>query len=88
MFKFKLGQKAKEKITGFTGIIVARIDYLTGCNRYSLQTEDLYEGKPVDWQNFDENQLELVKEKKEKKPKIKKEKTDKGGPRPSPQKLF
>jgi len=88
MFKFKLGQRAKEKITGFSGIIVARIDYLTGCNRYSLQSEDLHEGKPVDWQNFDENQLELVKKEKTKKPKIKKEKTGRGGPRPSPQKLF
>ena len=27
----QLGQKVKDKITGFTGIAVARVEYLNGC---------------------------------------------------------
>lgn len=36
IFKHKLGLKAKDKITGFEGIITARCEYLTGCNQYCL----------------------------------------------------
>lgn len=36
-FKHELGNKAKDKITGFSGILTARIEFLTGCNRYCIQ---------------------------------------------------
>lgn len=77
-FRFKLGETVKDKITSFQGVVIARTEYLTGCNRYSIQTKDLHEGKPVEWQQFDEDQLEKVKEK------ITKIKTDKtkGGVKP------
>jgi hypothetical protein len=39
-FKFRLGMKAKDSITGFEGIIIARIEYLTGCQQYQLLRED------------------------------------------------
>jgi hypothetical protein len=58
----QLGDKAKDKITGFTGVAVAKTEYLTGCTRVSLQSQELHEGKPVDWQSFDEDQLELIEE--------------------------
>ena len=35
-FKFKLGAHARDTFTGFSGRIVARIDYLTGCQKYNL----------------------------------------------------
>ena len=58
MFKFDLGQKVKDKVTGFSGVVVCRADYMTGCVRYSVQSKKLSkEGKPQDWQVFDEDQL-------------------------------
>lgn len=60
-FKFELGQEVKDRVTGFKGIIMARTQYLTGCNRYGMQDRKLTkEGKPADWQNFDEDQIDLV----------------------------
>lgn len=81
-FKFNCGDLVKDKITKFKGIIICRMEYLTGCNRYSLQAKDLHEGKPIEWQHFDEDQLEKEKEKKIK---IKSDKT-KGGYKPAPPK--
>jgi hypothetical protein len=58
MFKYDLGQEVKDKVTGFSGVIVARTDYMTGCVRYSVQCKKLDKGgKPQDWQSFDEDQL-------------------------------
>jgi hypothetical protein len=56
----KLGDRVKDKITGFTGIIVCRMDWLYGCVRYVVQPEHLFEGRPVANESFDEEQLELV----------------------------
>ncbi len=60
MFKFELGQKVKERITGFKGVIVARSQYMTGCNRYGVQSQKLkHDGKPLEWEYFDEDLLEI-----------------------------
>lgn len=57
-FKFALGQEVKDRITGFSGVVVGRTEYITGCNRYSIQSRKLSkEGKPSDWVSFDEDQL-------------------------------
>ncbi len=60
-FAFALGDEAKDKITGFTGVVVARHEYLTGCSRFSLQCRELKDGKIQKSQSFDENQLDSVK---------------------------
>jgi len=81
MFKYELGQKAKDKISGFAGIIVARIEFLNGCKRYSLAPEKLKDEKPIDSEYFDEEQIivkALNKAKKEK------EKEGPGGPYKKP----
>ena len=59
MFKHKLGALAKDKITGFTGIITARVEFFTGCNRYNLQPVGLIDGKPIEGIYFDEAQIEI-----------------------------
>ena len=74
MFRFELGQLVKDKITGFKGIVICQSKYLTGCNRYSLQSQKLDKGKPADWVAFDEDQLDAVNKKVE----IRKE--QRGGP--------
>ena len=57
-FKFKLGDVVKDKVTGFSGVVVAQTKYLTGCSRYGIASQKLdKEGKPLDWQYFDEDLL-------------------------------
>ncbi len=64
-FKYDLGEVLKDRITGFEGVAVARTQYMTGCNRYSLQSQELKDGKPREWEAFDEDMLVPSGEKKE-----------------------
>lgn len=58
MLKFELGQRVKDKVTGFSGIVVCISSYLTGCNRYAVQAQTLdRDGKIKEWQYFDEDLL-------------------------------
>jgi hypothetical protein len=57
MFTHELGLRAKDKITGFEGIITSRCEFLTGCNRYCIQPTELKDGKPIDGIYFDEAQI-------------------------------
>lgn len=59
MNQIKLGSKAKDKVTGFTGIIIGRIDYLFGCTQYGLSPE-AKDGKIIDTSWFDEGRIEIV----------------------------
>ncbi len=63
MFKFNMGDKAKDIITGFDGFITCRIEFITGCNQYVLQPRVDKAGNLKEPQQFDENRLELVKTK-------------------------
>ena len=47
-FKHPLGIKAKCAVTGFTGIIDARMQYLNGCIRYSVVPPVGKDGKAPD----------------------------------------
>lgn len=57
--KHQLGIKAKDKITGFEGMITGISRYITGCDQYIVQPEakdgDFKEGR---W--FDEGRLQEV----------------------------
>lgn len=55
-----LGDKVKDKITGFKGIAIARCDYLNGCQCYEVQPpcgKDRKMPQPI-W--IDVQQLELT----------------------------
>ena len=73
-FKFNLGDRARDKITGFEGIVVSRTQWITNCNTYGLQPEKMKDGIPQDRQHFDEPQIELVNDK------VHKESRKTGGP--------
>ena len=76
MFEFEMGDLVKDEISGFSGIVVTRIEYLNGCKRYSILARKLEAGKPVEeW--IDEAQLKIIQKAKE--PKAIKKK-DPGGP--------
>jgi hypothetical protein len=61
-FKYELGKRAKCKITGFSGIITARVEFLTGCDRYCIQPTELKDFVVIESQYFDEGQIEIVGE--------------------------
>jgi len=60
MFTLELGKTAKDKITGFKGILTGRCQFLTGCNRYCIQPQELKNGIPIDSIYFDEAQIEIL----------------------------
>ena len=55
-----LGQEARDRVTGFKGIAVARTEWLNGCARVTLQPKMGKDGKHPDAVTFDEPQLELI----------------------------
>ena len=70
-----LGDKVKDKITGYTGIAVGITTWMQGCRRIGIQSQKLHEGKPRDTIWFDEPQVEVILPKK-----MKKQDGDNGGP--------
>jgi len=59
----KLGDKAKDRITGFEGTVIAEHSYLNGCRRLSIQPNELKDGKPIEAQTFDIEQIDVVQAK-------------------------
>jgi len=55
----KLGQKARDKITGFEGIIVGRVHYLYGCDQLCL-SPPAKDGKINCSEWFDEGRVEVI----------------------------
>jgi hypothetical protein len=58
-WKFELGDRVKDRVSGFTGIVVSRTEYLNGCKQYGVNPP-IHEGKMVEGYNIDGQQLELV----------------------------
>lgn len=56
----QLGQKGKDKVSGFEGIIIGKAEYLTGCNQYALTPQIDKDGKRQDTEWFDEGRIEIT----------------------------
>ena len=79
-FKFNLGEVLRDVITGFTGVVMGRTEYHTGCKHYGLLSKTLNkDGKPADWEWFDEKRLERVEDVPQKQNEV-----SSGGPSASP----
>ena len=74
-----LGEKVRDRITKFVGIVVGRAVYLNGCVRLQVQSQKLKDGRPMDGDWIDEGQLEKVSA-----PFLTRLKAATGGPRDSP----
>lgn len=61
-FRIELGTKVTDKITGYTGQVIGRTEWLYACRRYTIQARELKDGKPVDAISCDEDQLDIVEE--------------------------
>ena len=82
MKKIELGDKVKDIVTGFTGIAVARTQWIAGCDRITVQPDRLTkDGETMESGTFDEPMLIIVK-KASIKNKSSKVITEKGGPLP------
>lgn len=58
---FEFGDKVKDKVTGFEGIVMSITYYHNGCTRVAIQGLKLKEdGIPTGWEYYDIQQLELV----------------------------
>lgn len=62
-FKYELGSRAKDKITGFEGIIMCRAQWLNNCNVYGIKPTKLRDDKPIEMSHFDEPEIEIIEEK-------------------------
>ena len=67
MAKVQLGNKVRDKISGFTGTVVAVTEWIAGCKRITVCANKLKDGKPIANQCFDEPMLEVIKPKTSKK---------------------
>lgn len=54
-----LGKEARDKITGFEGIIIGKINYLFGCAQYGIAPKST-DGKVNDTNWFDEGRIEII----------------------------
>jgi len=60
--QINLGDQAKDKISGFMGIVTGVTSWLNGCRRFMLTPQKLdKDGKPRESQWFDDVQVVLVK---------------------------
>lgn len=72
----ELGQEVRDVLTGASGTVIARSEYLHGCVRVSVQPREVKDGMPGEWFTVDEPQLEIVADTPAPRPK------QRGGPRP------
>jgi hypothetical protein len=56
----KLGSKVRDIVTGFQGVAVARVEYLTGCEQIGIAPPVDQEGKVREAQYFDFTRLEVL----------------------------
>lgn len=59
-FQYNLGDRVRDRVTNYKGIVTARIEHLNGCRQYSVQAGLGEDGKMLDGYNIDEAQLEFV----------------------------
>ena len=55
-----LGDRVRDPISGYAGIVTAESLWLHGCIRDEVTAEALHEGKPIQPSHFDQSQLDLV----------------------------
>lgn len=58
----KLGQKVKDVITGFQGVVTGRCEYITGCNQVLVQPRVKDDGSRNAGEWFDEDRVEFIDE--------------------------
>lgn len=60
IFVHSAGKAAKDKVTGFQGKIVYRMEYMHGANQYALAPGVGDDGKLRELESFDEGRIEII----------------------------
>ncbi len=60
MSEIRLGVRAENIVTGFTGIVTSRVEYLNGCVQFCLAPPVDKDGKTVETEYVDIQQLKYV----------------------------
>lgn len=55
----ELGDKVRDRISGFIGVVTGRFMYLNGCVRLGIDATELKDGRPHDV-TIDESQVEVI----------------------------
>lgn len=58
--KIELGDLAEDTITKYRGVVVSFTKHITGCDRFTLQSQDIKDGKIPDAYNFDVTTVILI----------------------------
>ena len=58
----KLGQKAKDVITGFSGVVTGKCTYITGCSQSLMIPPVKPDGELIAGQWVDDDRLEITSE--------------------------
>jgi hypothetical protein len=59
----RLGDEAKDDISGFAGVVVALTQWLNGCERVTIGPRELKDGKPIENYTFDIEQVTVTRPK-------------------------
>lgn len=57
----RLGDEARDTITGFEGVVVGITDWIHGCRRITIQPKGLHDAKIIEAASFDEPAVEVTK---------------------------
>ena len=60
--RVEIGDRVKDKVSEFEGIVISRTEFMAGCERIEVQAEKLHEGEPVEPQLFDAPNLDVIKQ--------------------------
>lgn len=60
-FIFNLGDRVKDVVSGYEGVVVGRFEYWTGCNHYGVEAPATGNGK-CPYETIDEQRLEICGE--------------------------
>ena len=66
--RIELGMMVREEITGFSGMVVGRSEWLWGCVTIGVLSGELKDGKPVPEQWFDEGRIVEIEEAEQREP--------------------
>lgn len=58
LFRFEMRAVVKDTLTGFEGVVIARIDYLNGTKQCLVQPRILDDGKMLNGKWIDEDRLQ------------------------------
>lgn len=60
--KIRIADIAKDSITGFEGVVYAKTEWYNGCIKFLIQPKEMKDGKPIEPEWFDAEQLIKVDE--------------------------